>query len=1498
MDQLSIIHAFQSESTFLVDVPASILHRPTTTGVRLNRSRVSGNDGTHEAFMNALSLSVDPTSNLGDNDSDKKELSVMRVVPINGSRAFHKRFLARCESYCRLCCRLQRGVEWLFSRRSRHHRSIKSNAAVDDSTVFDVDRLSHLVFPVEPTAFVAAAFALPSIISVVPAASDEESTTVTKGVGGEGRKGGDDVGSLKDTRVIPYCFFYGFPEQRVLRGQSVSDHISNDSTTNTNLRNALAAEASRMTLMDRFLAVSNATGVCGAASTMHNALGMNNRTRIGLTLAAYLECRLPRSVSGPHKGSPAPGGSGSGIGGVNSSSEWSREDPFSCWSDDVLWRLLGLLVSALAVVHAAGFHFRGELSTDDVLCFALPDSSEEESHISTPTSSTTTTRTTTTTAAAATATAVGANTMKRNSGIESIAHHLVSRTTASESHWLITDTTPAHHAFFVFTTPPRSLFAEEMRGGEEEEEEREENAAEIGAAQRRDTAALGRILVAVVAEAKRRRGARGTTSCSELLFVAERMAAVGESVNTTSTTTTSSSSANGGVLGEAPAHRFAQLQAVQLRTHLWLLRSILEERDTQIATFMFYLNKSNNDNNNNTNTTNNNNNNNNASNTSNINNHDHNSSKRKDTSNIISNNIWSDGKRNGNGGKVTDHKYPSLTNVEAYMAELEEREKRLEEREEKLNQFLLLYELTSERLDQLPAGKESFERLRQSLVQTPRSKTLSAASALPVAKSLPIPTTASSSPTTSPPNAAAAGPPRASTSPLRSVVPPIAGVAAITTGRATNTTNTAAVATARGLPSTSMPPTPGVSTARAGPSSTHTAQQTVQTTTSSSSPQKVSTALSWSSLAQQPYPRSSRRTVTTESTTPSDKTRPLYGLLRFQKTENSSGGNANTNTNANISPTAADMLASHTSPVGLLGKEGRVIDGAPQNCSPRVTPGGHTQRASTRTNTPSMAHSNSTAVGHTALAQGTMSTRTPTASSSVRRQKSVSPIVTSRSYNGRAESPAVVGLSTVSSTGREKVIGRPASSKLTHSTSLAAVPSSTTKLELPLQHVTPVRANQRTPLTGRPRSVLATPDVSPLVRTTDDNSSLLLPTSYKTPPRTTPIATPLQSRGSPGVHMLNKVPTPHSTTPLNSSKAHARPSMSPRQTGNLVSAKNVSTTTSHPTLAAGKLKSSHYDPSLYMHGSKETGHVAAIAASLSSSSAPSPSSTAPSPSPAIAAVGMRTAAAATAAAAVPTATTPTAAKTMTGRKSSGKTQPSGYGVPTKSEEKNTTVVHMMKLSEERSNTLLMTMNNSRETLQHHLQERKGGSTAVPTTNTTTTTTTTATTTNNHTPITTNKVRTPGARIPSATNFSPHVDDSIPITVSLDISAGLECNLHVDSQKPSSGSQQLKKEREEGMTPRTARSRLAGDGWVNHHLAALEQLRYDFQQSEVIKSARNTPNGKSALRGSRDRVVDSIDSSKLSPDHDNVGNAAAWGATNKVHSSAAAHASTTSARCMY
>ncbi|KAG8349039.1 hypothetical protein ERJ75_000832600 [Trypanosoma vivax] len=628
MENLSVIHTFEGDSTFLVEVHPSLLHRPIAVveeSVLDTTSSVCGHntENSFSAFTSAV-FPLEITNGRDCTDNGENELSVMRVVSMSGTEDFHRRFLAGCEAYCRLCQRLQRAAEWLMLNVQDRRQNCGGHASTIDNTVFDVDCLTRVTHPVEPTAFLAAAFALPALVSVAPALSED-------GVGGKKRDGDDSLSSTVAKRVVPYCLFYSCPEKRLLCGGRGE---------------ASPADRLGMTVLERFSAVSKAIGLCGVASRVYSAPNLRTQVRAGLTLQAYVEGCLPSSVinisAGPREASVA-----------------AKLDPFSSWSDDILWRLLSSLVSALAVVHAGGFHYCGELSLNDVLCFSIPGdndpsvadveallsgrSQEDFNDVS-----------------LASAGSVSWN---------PIGKRFAAWAATSERQWAITESTPAHHAFFMFAIPPRSLFLTD-----------DTPVVSVTEAQKRDTAALGHLIIRVIEETKRRRGSPGSGGCSELLFVAERMLSLDErGTNHSGAAATSSA---------AQVHRFAQLQVIRLRTHLWLLRTVVEERNAQLVAALRVSAER----------------------------------KRNNNDSDNSNDIGPRDCGATNNDAFSLISFSRGSAVDEREQKLRERERAVAEREEKLNQFLVLYELTAERLDQISMGKDGFENLKRSLLQLSKNK--------------------------------------------------------------------------------------------------------------------------------------------------------------------------------------------------------------------------------------------------------------------------------------------------------------------------------------------------------------------------------------------------------------------------------------------------------------------------------------------------------------------------------------------------------------------------------------------------------------------------------------------------------------------------------------------------------------------------------------------------------------------------------------------------------
>ncbi|RNF02324.1 hypothetical protein TraAM80_06460 [Trypanosoma rangeli] len=1154
MDKVSILHAFPNGSTFLADVSSSILRRPVVSLTTHDGPHAIASDVSHEAFMSALSALMPASQSWVHDAGGEDELSVIRVVSITGSVDFHKRLIAECESYCRLCWRLQHAVDWVLLREPVHKNNTTSKLAPSHAS--DVDLLSHLVYPLEPTAFLAAAFALPPLVAVASSLPEDEDPAAS------GRQNG--LRSSESSQTVPYCFFYRCPVLRLLQGDAVGSYSRSGCGGEE-----CPSETPRMTLMERIASVASVAGVCGCVSPLHSTLSVRNRTKIGLTLSAYIEGCLPLSVT--------TNGDGASVAVTR-----EGEDPFSRWRDDILWRLLGLLVSALAVAHASGFHFCGELSADDILCFALPEgdtngfAQETLSH-------------------------------EGKQDPKSMGQRLREWVKGNQGSWLITDATPAHHAFFMFATLPRCLFMEKAK-----------TPSDVAAAQRRDTAAVGRILVAVVEEMKRRRGANGVNSCSELLFVAERMAAV---------------EGGGGRMleAEAPAHRFSQLQAVQLRTYLWLLRAIVEERDTQLAAALL---------------------------------HNNSAVKSKES-------------------KLPSAASPLTEDNMAFLEQLKERDRLLSEREKKLDRFLHLYELTAERLDELPVRRDSFDHLRRSLLCTPCSR--------PTA-----------TPRT-PPNTASASAP----------IPP--------------------------------------------------------------------------ARVRQPNTTSTRRPATAAATeaTPSDRTGPLYGLLRSSREDKAGAAPAPA---SNTAPSSRSMAAE-------LGSERRTQDVTPRQRVLRVSPEAVSASSS------SLLHLNWNAAGNTWIREGVTATAATAKSSRTYHPRSVLPgdvgrPLTARTQTSFAFATAVAAAATAGKGGGVSTVEGKAPAKLVPARR-AVLPTAAASSGAHVRCMTPTRGHGQA-------SILLSPGVSPLAHVTDDSSSLLLATGYKTPPPTKSISASPQSRGATAVNVWNRLSISHSassTTP-GATPRHMEENSSSRYAKHLklgsASDLGLSPVSGHLSGATPKDKTPRYKPSLYVSPPKGATDLFAT----------------------------------------PPSSTMKRSKTL--------------ALSARSPlRKCDTSVQVIRMRDDSGDSCLNTPRGA--PLTRHRGYGVSGSIGA-------------------------KTKTPNAGSLDGTQRLRSNEDLL-ISKLLNDSNPVAMRQSGTPQRSTPGRPQSRQRQgqEENATPRVSRQRLANDGWVDHKLEALEQLRYDFQQSEQVKSARSPPRGKSFTRSPKEpNAACDWGASTLQADRGRNADASAWG----------------------
>lgn len=228
----------------------------------------------------------------------------------------------------------------------------------------------------------------------------------------------------------------------------------------------------------------------------------------------------------------------------SSADEAKRENSVASWTEEHLWRLLNSLLSALAVLHSAGFHYAGNLRAEDVTCFCMsatvfPQLCDTYDSIKTGTAS-------------VTDRAVSDEdiSLLMRTGISSIIVPQAS----------VHSRTPCHRACFVLTTPPHSIDARQ---------EDMESPSALVEYQRQDVACVGRILLSVI-EAQQRAGGADHAFSSELLFLIQRMVMAEQP-------------GEGDTSASEPvptAVHFTQLQALRLRVQMWLYKCLAEENET------------------------------------------------------------------------------------------------------------------------------------------------------------------------------------------------------------------------------------------------------------------------------------------------------------------------------------------------------------------------------------------------------------------------------------------------------------------------------------------------------------------------------------------------------------------------------------------------------------------------------------------------------------------------------------------------------------------------------------------------------------------------------------------------------------------------------------------------------------------------------------------------------------------------------------------------------
>ncbi|CCW61100.1 unnamed protein product [Phytomonas sp. EM1] len=203
------------------------------------------------------------------------------------------------------------------------------------------------------------------------------------------------------------------------------------------------------------------------------------------------------------------------------------------WNEELLWRLINSLLSTLGVVHAAGFHFGGQITTDDILCFAIPRqlSMQLENTLNCFRGK------------------IGHNKW----GVEDIKSFIHTINSIILPSAPIMAQTPVHRAFFTLTCIPRSVFSNHCNPSFLEGESYQE----------KDLNCVGKILLSILEAQKASNVTTDTLVSSELKFFIQRMCG---SFPSSSQTTA------------APAvHYLTRLQALRLRANSWIYYLLAEE---------------------------------------------------------------------------------------------------------------------------------------------------------------------------------------------------------------------------------------------------------------------------------------------------------------------------------------------------------------------------------------------------------------------------------------------------------------------------------------------------------------------------------------------------------------------------------------------------------------------------------------------------------------------------------------------------------------------------------------------------------------------------------------------------------------------------------------------------------------------------------------------------------------------------------------------------------
>ncbi|CCW71210.1 unnamed protein product [Phytomonas sp. Hart1] len=215
-------------------------------------------------------------------------------------------------------------------------------------------------------------------------------------------------------------------------------------------------------------------------------------------------------------------------------SEVTVSHSVAVWNEELLWRLINSLLSTLAIVHAAGFHYGGQITTEDIVCFAIPRqlSMHLENSLNYLWDK------------------IGRN--RWNADDIKLFIHTINSSIILPSAPIVSQT-PIYRTFFTLTCIPCSAFSNPSNLSISERE----------SCQQKDLNSVGKILLSIIEAQKVSNVSTETLVSSELEFFIKRMCG---SFSSNSNTT------------DAPAVLYlTRLQALRLRANSWIHCLLAEE---------------------------------------------------------------------------------------------------------------------------------------------------------------------------------------------------------------------------------------------------------------------------------------------------------------------------------------------------------------------------------------------------------------------------------------------------------------------------------------------------------------------------------------------------------------------------------------------------------------------------------------------------------------------------------------------------------------------------------------------------------------------------------------------------------------------------------------------------------------------------------------------------------------------------------------------------------